>query len=282
MKISRVLFLVLSLLIAGCSVAQEQKLTAEDIVARHLESIGTPQARAGVKSRTAQAAVLMDVLVGTTAHSEGKAMLVSLGRQASIQIRMQDGQFPDENFVFDGKDVKIGQIGPNARSRMGDWLYREDALMRESLFGGSLLTSWALLDIRSRQAKLKYDGLKKVDGRNLHDLIYLPKKGADNDLAIHLYFEPETFRHVKTVYTFLVPLPLAHMREQVRGTVRSQAQDRSDTRYRVEETFSEFRTVDGITLPGRWRVEYTVQSDKTLSTACEFAIGAVAHNNVVD
>ncbi len=267
---------------ASIAFAQEQKLTADELVARHLDSIGTAQARAGLKSRTAQATTKMDMVVGKAAHAEGMAMMVSLGRQLSIAMKFPANEYPNEQFVFDGKNVNIGLTGPGTRSRLGDWLYREDALMRESLIGGTLLTSWALFDVPKRQAKLRYDGLKKLDGRDLHDLVYFPKKGADNDLLVHLYFEPDTFRHVKTVYTFNVPPEMVHLREQTAGRVRSQAQDRSDMKYRVEETFSDFRTQDGVTFPGHWRLQYTTDAFGTLSAVFDFTVGTVAHNNVVD
>jgi hypothetical protein len=268
------------LLCAVNAFGQDPKLTAEDIVARHLEAIGTANARAAVKSRTVQARTTMDMVVGPAAHAEGAAMLVSLGRQLSVSMKFPDGRYTNEQFVFDGKETKIGLIGPNARSPLGDWLYREDAVVRESLLGGALLTSWALLDVRSRQAKLKYEGLKKFDNRELYDVFYFPKKGADNDLKIHLYFEPSTFRHVKTVYTFLVSAPMAHASNQRRASMRGQ--NTADTRYTIEETFSDFRTLDGLTLPGHWKLQYTADADQTISAAFDFTADTIVHNNVVD
>lgn len=282
MRISRALAFACVCIMAVTGWAKdEQKPTAEDIVARHLESIGTAQARNAIKSRTVRANAHMEMVVGPAANSDGQAMLVSRARQFALQMKFPDRVYPDEQFVFDGKDVNIGLTGPSTRSRLGDWLYRQDAVVRDGLLGGALHTSWALLDVRARQARLNYEGLKKIDGRELHDVSYQAKK-ADNDLKIHLYFEPDTYRHVKTVYTFVVRREMEHTREQVRGTVRSQARDRSDAKYRVEETFSEFRTADGITLPGHWRLLFTTEADQTMSAAFDFAIAAVAHNNVVD
>ncbi|MFB3815867.1 MAG: hypothetical protein ACE14L_17325 [Terriglobales bacterium] len=276
----RVRDLAVSCAVVLCAVSlfAQEKLTAEDVVARHLESIGAATARAAVKSRTAQAATRMDMIVGGAAHAEGTAMMVSLGRQLSLQLKFPDRQYPDEQFVFDGKEVKIALTGPNTRSRLGDFLYRGEAVVRESLLGGTLLTSWALLDQRARQAKLKYQGLKKIENHELHGVAYFPKR-ADGNLQIHLYFEPETFRHVKTIYTFTVPPEMAP-RDGRRPRV--QALDRTDMRYRVEETFSDFRTVDGLTVPGHWKLQYTTEAGQTMSAAFDFTLGAIVHNNVVD
>ncbi len=263
--------------------AQQEKLTAQEIVARHLDSIGMAAARAAIRSRTAQAGAQYDVLIGRPAgHAQGSALLVSLDRRVSFAMRFPGTVYPDEQYVFDGKEVKIALANTRERSAMGDFFYRHDVLMKEGLFAGTLRTSWALLDTAGRQPKLRYDGLKKIDGRELHDLVYVPTKGADPDLIIHLYFEPDTFRHVKTVYSFNVPQAMQHVREQQRGSVRSRGQDREDTRYKVEEDFSEFRPLDGVTLPGRWKLTYTGESSVTLSTAWEFTLSAVAHNNVTE
>ncbi len=264
--------------------AAQEKLTPADIVARHLESIGPAAARAAIKSRTAQASAQFDVLIGSPAgHAQGSALLVSLDRRLSFAMRFPGTVYPDEQFVFDGKAVQVSMANRQMeRSYIGDFLYRHDVLIMEGLFGGVLRTSWPLLDLTGRQPRLKYEGLKKIDGRELHDIVYAPRKGADSNLIIHLYFEPETFRHVKTLYTFEGPPPLLHPRDQQRGSVRSTAQDREMRRYRVEESFSDFRTVDGLMLPGRWKLAYTADSSVTLSTAWEFTFGAVAHNNVTE
>lgn len=266
------------------SAAQETKLTAQDIVSRHLDSIGTPAARAAVKSRTAQAAAQFGVLIGSPAgHAQGNAMLVSLDRRVSFMMKFPGSVYPDEQFVYDGKSIQVSLAqSRHDRSFLGDFLYRQDVIMTEGLFAGVLRTSWPLLDVAARQPQLKYDGLKKVDGRELHDVIYVPKKGADRDLVIHLYFEPDTFRHVKTVYSFNVERQMQHLRDQQRGSVRSRAEDRQDTRYTVEEIFSDFRSIDGLTLPGRWKLRFTAEAGQTISTAWDFSFSIIAHNNVTE
>src|SRR5207245_6897539 len=70
--------------------------------------------------------------------------------------------------------------------------------MREGLLGGVLVTAWPLLDVQERKAKLTYQGIKKFEGREFQVIRYRPKKGTD--LAIRLYFEPETLRHAMTTY----------------------------------------------------------------------------------
>ncbi len=276
-------FLAFLLASLAATVAAQDKLTAPELVARHLESVGTASARAAIKSRSARADAQFEVILGSpTGHAQGSALLVCLDRRVSFAIRYPDGKYPDEQFVFDGKSVQIALGNTRRRSALGDFLYWHNVLMSEGLFGGVLRTSWPLLDVTGRKPRLKYNGLKKVEDRELHDLSYVPKSGGDQDLEIHLYFEPDTFRHVTTIYTFRVETSFQHQAELSRSGVHTGPQNREDTRYQLAETFSDFRTVDGVTLPGRWKLAYTAVSSSTMSTAWEFNLGPVAHNNVTE
>lgn len=281
MKTVRLPFYGIFLLCAVTAVGQTKR-QSEEVVARHLDSIGTAQARAAVKSRTAGGAGQSEVVVGSNLRANGTALVVSIGRQYSIQMKFPGGSFPDEQFVFDGKDAQIALMAPGKRTPLGEFFYRHNELLREGLFGGTLLTSWPLFDVPGRQARLKYEGLKKIDGRQLHDVVYLPKKKTDDDLVIHLYFEPDNFRHVKTVYSFTADRSLALDTARSRRTRDKQTAHNADTHYRVEETFSEFRAVDGITLPALWKVQYTSESDQTYSLAWHFSLDKFAHNNVTE
>jgi hypothetical protein len=89
---------------------------------------------------------------------------------------------------------------------------------------------------------------------------------------IHLYFEPTTFRHVKTEYSYDVDPSLDH-NQKVHGTF---------TKYRVEEEFSDFKVVDGLTLPSSWKLRYSATSNKTVVVEWQVTSNNVAHNTVVD
>ncbi len=96
-------------------------------------------------------------------------------------------------------------VDQTSRSRLGNFLFLQEEVLREGLFGGVLSTAWPLLNTQIRTRSLKYEGLKKVDGQQLYDISYIPKKRFESgDLSIHLYFDPETYRHVLTVYTATV------------------------------------------------------------------------------
>jgi len=89
--------------------------------------------------------------------------------------------------------------------------------------------------------------LKKIDGQELHQLRYSPSKRSD--LAISLYFEPETFRHVMTVYELTISPQM--------GTSDITTARQNETRYRLEERFADFKAFDGLALPTQWEVRFT-------------------------
>jgi hypothetical protein len=123
-------------------------------------------------------------------------------------------------------------------------------ILTEGLWGGTLSTGWALAHLDERLAKLQDRGLKKVNGRELRRVDYTPKKHSD--LEIQLYFEPDTFRHVMTVYSMTIS---PHMGTSDIATAREQ-----ETRYRIEERFADFKNVDGFTLPEKWTIEFTFEN----------------------
>jgi serine/threonine protein kinase/tetratricopeptide (TPR) repeat protein len=127
-------------------------------------------------------------------------------------------------------------------------VFVQDAIIREGLLGGLLTTAWPLLNLDERKAKVSFDGLKKMDGQDLYLLHYHPHKSTD--LEINLYFDPQTFRHVKTIFSYSVSQGLTLGGD--RATARQQ-----ETRYRLTEKFSDFKTVDGVTLPTHDNIQFS-------------------------
>ena|ERR1017187_8658426 len=102
-----------------------------------------------------------------------------------------------------------------ARSAFGNFVFVQDAVIREGLLGGVLSTAWPLLNLDERKAKVSFDGLKKIDGQELYELRYRPHKNTD--LEIHLYFDPQTYRHVETTYSYSVTQSLTAMSPSASG-----------------------------------------------------------------
>ena len=232
----------------------------EELVARHLDAVGTKEARASAKTRVVQGAAVYRILVGGGGLAEGKTGLVSDGRKVRFMMKFQT-DYRGETFVSDGDAVRVAFSNSNqSRSPLASFVTTYDVIVRDGLLGGVLSTGWALSNVAEHKPKLVYEGLKKLDGRPVHQLRYEPQKHSDAEIL--LYFDAETFRHVKTTYSIsLGALP--------GGTIVESVNLRAE-RSQLEERFSEFKTVDGLTLPTHWNLQFTRELPNGSTTISEW------------
>jgi len=254
--------------------AAGQKLTLDEVIAKHLASIGTPEVRAAAKTRVAEGTLKYEILSGGAGTMEGKAVLVSQGNNIREVLRFNRSDYRGEDLLTDSSRIQIfkglilsGRSTPD-RSLLGEFLYNEPSVLRDGIFGGAIATSWPLLSAKYRDAKLTYNGLKKVDGRELHEVQYVPKKKGD--VQIRLYFDQD-FRHVMTVATVEIhPSLLSGGSDGLAGNFMGRDDPQTggvDTanarqqpiRFRMEQTFSGFRQVDGLTLPSECGIKFSAE-----------------------
>jgi len=272
---------LLPTLFASLSMAADQP-KPEDVIARHLDSIGTPGARAAVKSRGIQGALHFKVLSSgsgqpsqrggnalgdevSTTDADGYWGYVSQERKSNFVMKFGSGQWRGERFVFDGDKTSFAVFTNSHRpSSFGDFVRREDFILKEGLLGGELSTTWALENPDHSRAKLDYDGVKKVDGQDLDCIDYSSK--ADSDVKIKLYFDPETHHHVMTTYTLVV--------EPGIGYRPSDSARQHLYRYTIEERFSDFKTDNGLTLPRHYDLRFTQEPGSGASRAYEWDMTA--------
>jgi hypothetical protein len=229
------------------AIAKDGKVSADELIAKHLQSLGKSTDPGGA-TRLFQGKVVFSEIIGRNVHIEGTSSLLSQGRKIKCTFQFGMPQYQGEQFVFDGQKGMVGMIDPTSRSNLGAFLYSQEEVLREGLFGGTLSSSWPLLDLAQSAAKLKYDGLRKIDGGDLHDVSYTPKKrGGNGDLSIHLYFDPENYHHVMTIYTLTLHNPDGNAEE---GT--------DEVRQTLEERFDDFRVTDGLTVPWHWTLRFHV------------------------
>ena len=231
--------------------AQDKKLKAEDLVAHHLEAIGSAEARAAAKTRVVSGSVKLVSRIGSVGNLDGQAMMVSAGTKLRYGMSFPAPNYPGEQMAFDGTRLSTGFLPNGVRSNLSLFLTQQEVPLKESLIGGVLATGWPLLRIEQQQPKLEYHGLKKVDGRPLHELAYRPRKGSA-DLKVLLYFDPETFRHVRTRYSFEIGARL--------GAGPNESGKQQESYYVLTEDFDDFRAVDGLTLPHKYKLQLSVQT----------------------
>ena len=248
-------------------------ITTEALIARHLDSIGSAEARAAIKSRILSGTVVSTLRVGGAGQQVGRAVLASTGNKSLIGMTFKDTKYSNENMAFDGKRVTVGQFAPGAHSPLGQFLLSFDMVFKQGLFGGSLSSAWPLLDLRVTNPKLKYAGAKKVNDRQLRILNYLPRDSSF--LAITLFFDSETFQHVRTEYEKVVN---AGMVSQNEVAARQQ-----ETRYKLIEEFADFRKEQELTLPHTYKVQLSISSQRgSLLQDWVFTLAKFGFNDVLD
>ncbi|MBS1788079.1 MAG: hypothetical protein JST85_10175 [Acidobacteria bacterium] len=255
------------------SAIADEKMKPEELVAKHLDSLGNADARAKITSRMTSGPSQFVIRVGGTANLSGQAMLVASGAKFRLGIQFQTADYVGEDMAFDGNKVTAGFQPGGSRSPLSLFATVQSMPLKEGLVGGVLSTAWPLLHIDQSQPKLEYRGLKKIDGRQLHELGYRPRKGS-TDLKTLLYFDPETFRHVRTRYQYEVAAMIGS---------RDNPNANQESYYSVTEEFDDFRTVDGLTLPRKYKLLFNAEGGKA-ALIQEWAVSfdRISHNPKLD
>ena len=265
-----VLCLSLSVSWTGYGVAKDQ-VTPEQVAAAHLKSIGSPEALAALKTLTFVGTTSVEFIQGMSGSMSGQSMCVSDGNKLGIVLKYGDINYPGEYFAYDGKDVSVGYISPGQRSPLADFLFRHNGIMKEGLLGGVFSTGWPLLNLQEKQVDLTYRETT-IDGRRLHEIEYRPKQGL-TDMKIKLYFDLETYRHVRTEYRVRVRDDMSASREdwdqdrEVSSAGRGSSasgfdtlqQGVADSIYVLIEKFDDFKKVGAMTLPHSYTMDYSVE-----------------------
>ncbi len=247
----------------------------EEVVAKHLDAIGSAQARKNIKSRAIQGGTTYRVLVGGNGAVDGKFQFASEAPKSDYLFRINASGYLGEQFIFDGNKMSVaGTWSDKTRSEFGNFILSQDIILRENLLGGVWSTGWPLLDLESHKARLHVEGMKKIDGKELLAVRYQPKKITD--LEIFLYFDPQSYQHVMTIYrlepsTTDVGGEMAQVRKQTR-------------RYRAEERFTDFKSADGLTLPNHYDLRYTFEGESGFTKTIEWEVRAlsIANNISID
>jgi len=251
-------FAFIFLAIALCVVpASSQKLTPADVVAKHAASIGPAEARALGKGTRIKGTVELIVKAGGCCNAAGNVVLASHGSQNMVNMMFDAGE--STSFRFDGGKTTVTQFRPGRHTALEHFFAENEEIVGEGLVGGVLSESWPLLNLQEKNPKLEYAGLKKIDGKQLHAIKYTPRKGSE--LKITLFFDSETFQHVRTEYERTV-YSTAQQRITSGGSSLPAATEARSApqRLKVFEAFSDFKSEGGLNLPHVYKFELSVQS----------------------
>jgi hypothetical protein len=220
----------------------------EQLVARHLESIGEPGALSQIESMAFTGTAEVRFIQGWFGGSDGAVILVSQGPKMAMVMDFPNQNYRGEYFSYDGKTVTVRNLMPGVNSPIAAFIHLYDRIMKNGLLGGVYSNAWPLLNIDRNGADMRVRKTR-MEGTELYEIEYRPKDNHRN-MRIRLYFDPETYRHVRTHYYL------------------SNASGFS-TRPTLTEIFEDFKKVENLILPhsytlhledwqghiARWKIE---------------------------
>ena len=184
---SKLISTLLSLCVVffGYPVHAISKLTIEEVVAKHLESIGSAQSRKTATTRIISGRSFVVFRTAPTGQASGKAVLASDGPKNLIGMSFYSPVYPGEQFSFNGHSYLSAFVTPGVRSSLGSFLMIHDFIFKHGLMGGTLSSAWPLLDLSGQKARLEYGGLKRLKDQSFHEIKFQPRAGSELSL-IHI------------------------------------------------------------------------------------------------
>jgi hypothetical protein len=269
----------LFLMILFISEASAQELKLDQVLSKHRESIGAVEKRKELKNMMVLGFSEFESKLPER-KSVGKLAIVSNPSNMLFISSFLAESYPFEKIgLFEGK-INIPFVNTGMRSPLGDFVFERPSLLQNGLFSGSMSLTWSILEDNFKKSKFKLDGTKKVDGRKAY-VVDCFTAGTSDEFKIRLFLDAETFQHIRSEY-----------REQFSGKAPTFPGTKPTTSetfgqingYLIEltETFGEFKTFDGITLPTVYKVRYMGSSSKgTYEYEWVFKVGEVKFNQTL-
>ena len=252
----------LAVLFTVPSIAAQEKLTAEQIIEKHRQGLGESETLNSIKTRVIAGRSKVTLHGSAAGTASGDVVMASEDVKSVLGIIFGGIEYPGEKVGYDGKKLTTNYIRQGVRSSLANFLLMHDVVFKEGLFGGTLTTAWPMSQLETRKPKLEYGGLKKVNDRSAHLVRYSPRGGSD--FIIKVYFDAETFQHIRTEYNRTVSGQIGRGGPTVgSGTsVPGQAVDQSasvrSTRYEMVEDFGSFKKESGVLLPHEYKLRILI------------------------
>ena len=245
-KLSALIFLCASIVAA----AKAQDLKVEDIISKHIDSIGTKEKRDEVKTRMAIGTSDFESKLPSR-KTAGKSVMVSDARNLFFITSFASREYGFEKIGFFAGNVSLPYVTAGTRSPLGAFINDHKSMLSDGLFTGSISAMWNLLNSPTAKAKLDSAGTKKIDGRKTYVLNYYPSS-ASTEYTVRLHFDAQTFQHVRTEHRHQITAKTATF-----GVLGEQ----TGVEISLIEQFEDFRNENGLTLPHIYKIKYTTASN---------------------
>ena len=259
-------FLLALSALAGGAAAQGQKMTPEEIIAKHVASIGKSDVITAAKNRIAIGASEFEMRMAAK-KAKGRAMMASDGNNVALFSTFNMTDYKMERIGYFAEKIDIPFIVPGRRSPLGGFLSTYDKFLDNHIFGGAVFTSWVFLRPDSTWGKFEVEGKKKVGDRDAWVVNYTPTGGGlKGGSYIKLYFDTENFRHLRTVYrqketdSAFAGSNGGMQPGGVGGTIFSTntsgawSNDMANNGMTLTEDFEDIRADNGLTLPHKYSI----------------------------
>jgi hypothetical protein len=214
--------------------AQEQKLTGDEIIAKHLEAVGGQAALAKIKSRIAIGTIKKE------SEPEGDMVIMSeVPNRLSFFSRFRNF---DLNMIYNGNDTIIRPVLPR---NMADITNKYEDMISSGLMFNSISLYNLIGNGSVADLKPEAKGTKKLNGRQTYVVQVKTPKGP-----MKLYFDAENFMWLRTDYgKASVSSGLRETGGNAGALNNSNNQGGGETTVDFYIETSDFRDVDGIKLP---------------------------------
>ncbi len=268
-KLSFTILLILFPLLSAFA----QKLTAEETYTKGIDAVVAPERRAKLKNVTAVGDAVYRQGTNHQRSIPGKSVFVSEADRVAVAMTFQLDNYRTDRLTFDGRKVAIPFIQPGIRSVLGEYLTKNEEIVKEGLFGGALSTVWLLGEQDSRLKRLSNSGKKKIDGKELLVLSYSTRSGTG--LNVRLFFDASTFLHLRTEYKRTISAQM--------GPTPETSARQSETIEEMWEEFSDHVTENGVTLPRSYKIRIAnVRGGNTREFFYEFKFNTFYYDQDLD
>jgi len=187
------------LIFASGAIGQDKNLTVQEIFQRHLKSFGTADDVGQSANRLAVGTSDFRIISAST-HGTGTAQFASDGKNLALLSTYDLRDYRLDRIGLFSDKVTIPFMYQGHRSPLGTFLTNFDQTLSGKIFGGSIFSTWLGYSPGSELARFSVDGKKKLNGKDAWVVKYSPPGGLGNGSYIKLYFDAETFRHIRTEY----------------------------------------------------------------------------------
>ncbi len=240
--------IILAVLLVLPPFASGQKMNAEEVLTKHLNSIAPVEKRASIKSLIAVGDVMVEYITQKSQPAVGRAVLASDGSKVFMGMNLNAADYPQEKIVFDGSRTSVDFIRSGSRSLLGTFVHSSPQMISQGLLAGPLTTAWAAMGTDDVRSRFSFSGTKKIDGKEVYALTYDPKGGSD--VEIMMYFDAKTFHHLRTEYKRTSSASI--------GRTIDDSARQSESRLKVTEDFSVYKETQGMTLPHQYKILYSI------------------------